>query len=41
MDISNPEEHVSKFVLKTRAAHDRCDGLGGEFPGVARNFRYS
>src|SRR5208282_1586920 len=29
MDISNPEEHLSKFVLKTRAAHDRCAGLGG------------
>jgi hypothetical protein len=41
MDISNPEEYFSNFALKTRAAHDRCDGLGGGFPGVARNFRYS
>jgi hypothetical protein len=29
VDVSNREEHISKFVLKTRAAHDRRDGLGG------------
>jgi hypothetical protein len=29
MDISNPEKHLSKFVLKARAEHDRFDGLGG------------
>jgi len=27
MDISNPEK-TPKFVLETRAPHDRCDGLG-------------
>src|ERR1700721_3299305 len=29
LDVSNPEEHVCEFLLKTRAANDRCDGLGG------------
>jgi len=28
LDISNPEEQLPKFVLETRAPHDRCDGLG-------------
>src|SRR5271170_3231615 len=27
MDVSNPEKQLSKFVLKTRAPHDRSDGL--------------
>jgi len=29
------------LVLKTRPTHDRCDGLGGGFPWIPHNFRYS
>jgi len=28
MDISDTEEHLSKFSLEAGAAHDRCAGLG-------------
>ena len=35
MDVSNPEEHLSRFVLEARAAHDHGDGLGGGLPATA------
>jgi len=29
VDVANPEEHVSEFLLNTGAVRDRCDVLRG------------
>ena len=35
MDVSNPDEHLPEFVLKTRPAQSCCDELGGRGPELA------
>jgi len=35
MDVSNPDEHLPEFVLKTRPAQSCCDELGGREPELA------